>query len=85
MILRNHGLLTCGATPAGALTLMRYLVQACEIQLALQATGQEITLPSPAVCEHTARQMERYQGQDDDDQWRAYLRIVQGLDASFKV
>jgi len=84
MILRNHGLLTCGATPAEALSKMHYLVEACEIQLALQATGQDIVLPPPQVCEHAAQQMEYFQKLGDADEWRAYLRIADSLDPSFR-
>jgi ribulose-5-phosphate 4-epimerase/fuculose-1-phosphate aldolase len=40
MILRNHGLLTCGASVADAFTAMFLLQRACEIQLKAQATGQ---------------------------------------------
>lgn len=46
MILRNHGLLTCGRDTSDALTLMRYLVTACEIQLSLLATGCKPSLAS---------------------------------------
>jgi len=84
MILRNHGLLTCGATPADALSKMRYLVEACEIQLMLQATGKELVVPPAAVCERAALQMETFQRLSDVDEWRAYLRIAHGIDPSFR-
>jgi ribulose-5-phosphate 4-epimerase/fuculose-1-phosphate aldolase len=84
MILRNHGLLTCGATPAEALSKMRYLVEACEIQLMLQGAARDVFLPPAEICEHAARQMETYQKLGDADEWGAYLRIADGLDASFR-
>ena len=40
MILRNHGLLTVGATVAEAFILMLNLDRACRVQLAIQSTGQ---------------------------------------------
>ncbi|MFT5277763.1 MAG: ribulose-5-phosphate 4-epimerase/fuculose-1-phosphate aldolase, partial [Granulosicoccus sp.] len=40
MILRNHGLLTCGNSIADAFTFMFFLQRSCEIQLKAQATGQ---------------------------------------------
>jgi ribulose-5-phosphate 4-epimerase/fuculose-1-phosphate aldolase len=40
MILRNHGLLTCGRTTAEAFVLMYYLEQACQMQIAAQAGGR---------------------------------------------
>ncbi len=42
MILRNHGLLTCGSSVAEAFTSMFLLQRACEIQLKAQATGQAL-------------------------------------------
>jgi len=84
MILRNHGLLTCGATPAEALSKMRYLVEACELQLALQGTGREIVVPSDQTCERAAGQMEQYQKISDAEEWHAYLRIAERIDPSFR-
>lgn len=40
MILRNHGLLTCGETIADTFLFMFLLQRSCEIQLQAQATGQ---------------------------------------------
>ena len=84
LILRNHGLLTAGPTPGDALTLMRYLLEACEIQLALMQTGAEVRIPSPAVCEHTASEYERVRPSLDAGEWSAYLRQADELDPSFR-
>ena len=45
MILRNHGLLTCGATRADAFDLMYYLERACQAQVAAMAGGAELDMP----------------------------------------
>jgi ribulose-5-phosphate 4-epimerase/fuculose-1-phosphate aldolase len=84
MILRNHGLLACGATVAEALSNMRYLASACEVQLMLEASGAEIVVPPHDVCEKTAQQWERYVPVNDDLDWAAYLRIADRLDPSFR-
>ncbi|GAB5381623.1 MAG: class II aldolase/adducin family protein [Aliiglaciecola sp.] len=42
MILRNHGLLTCGESIADTFLFMFLLQRSCEIQLQAQATGQEM-------------------------------------------
>lgn len=84
MILRNHGLLTCGASTSEALTLMRYLIGACETQLMLQATGCRIVLPPPETCEHAARQWEHHDAHGGRDDWPAYLRIADRIDPSYK-
>ncbi|MEZ5152988.1 class II aldolase/adducin family protein [Rhodococcus zopfii] len=80
MILRNHGLLTVGRTPAEAFLRMFYLNRACEIQVAAQASGS-LVIPPPEVCERSARQLT---GQDTGDDfvdenavvlaWSALLR-----------
>ena len=46
LILRNHGLLTVGATVAEAFHWMYYLEQSCRIQVAAQSTGATLALPS---------------------------------------
>ncbi|CAG7591885.1 class II aldolase/adducin family protein [Rhodococcus opacus] len=81
MILRNHGLLTVGASAAEAFLRMFYLEKACDIQIAAQASG-ELRVPSPEIAEHTARQFAG-EATDDytDDQayemaWAALLRML---------
>ena len=84
MILRNHGLLTVGESPAQAFLRMYYLDKACEIQTAATAAGTPLVVPGPDVCELTARQLT---GEDDssdlqDDKayefaWAALLRLVE--------
>src|SRR6186713_2785098 len=50
MILRNHGLLTCGETVADAFLYMYILQKACEVQVRAQAGGGEIIpIPQPIV------------------------------------
>ncbi|WP_256943359.1 class II aldolase/adducin family protein [Achromobacter xylosoxidans] len=83
MILRNHGLLTIGATVAEAFILMLNLDRACRVQLAIQATGQATYPVSPQVSEKTARQYasgdtNRLPGATDpsEREWRALLKLV---------
>ena len=50
MILRNHGLLTCGETIADAFLFMFILQRSCEIQLQAQATGRPLVeIPKPIL------------------------------------
>ncbi len=50
MILRNHGLLTCGETVADAFLFMYILQKACEVQIRAQSGGAElIRIPQPIV------------------------------------
>lgn len=81
MILRNHGLLTCGKTVAAAFNRMFYLNQSCEVQIAAQSAGK-LRLPSPEVMEHTAKQFER-----DTDiydlEWSALVRLLDEVNPGY--
>ena len=74
MILRNHGLLTCGKEVSEAFMKMYYLERACEVQLRAQATGQDIHLPTSDICEKTAMQSNQFS--HGAYEWPALLRLV---------
>jgi ribulose-5-phosphate 4-epimerase/fuculose-1-phosphate aldolase len=88
LILRNHGLLTCGRSVAEAFKLMHNLERSCRAQLALQAAGAEIVRPSEAVALKTAGQ---YGHEDDcievegapDIEWAAFKRMLERSDPDF--
>jgi ribulose-5-phosphate 4-epimerase/fuculose-1-phosphate aldolase len=82
MILRNHGLLTCGATAAEAFYYMYYLDKACRVQVKAMMTG-ELRLPPPEVAEHTARQSEVNQPKGEAV-WRALTRQLDREDPSYR-
>jgi len=54
MILRNHGLLTCGATVQQAFNTMYQLELSCRAQVDLMASGQDVMMPPQEVLESTA-------------------------------
>ncbi|WP_052214658.1 class II aldolase/adducin family protein [Belnapia sp. F-4-1] len=56
MILRHHGLLTVGRTVREAFYWMWYLEQSCRIQLAAQASGVPLALPSAETVARTRAQ-----------------------------
>ena len=74
MILRNHGLLACGETVGEAFMKMCYLERACSIQMQVLASGREIDLPSPEICERTAQQSLQFE--HGEYEWPALLRLV---------
>ncbi len=85
VILRNHGLLTCGGNIAEAVSGMKILISVADMQLRLMATGGELLEPAPEVCEHTAQQFERARttGQNRTE-WAAILRKLDERDPSFR-
>ena len=54
MILRNHGLLTCGNTISEAFILMYYLDRACKNQIDVLSTGLKPNIPSDNIMEYAA-------------------------------
>jgi ribulose-5-phosphate 4-epimerase/fuculose-1-phosphate aldolase len=55
MILRNHGLLTCGRSVAEAFLLMQRLETACRVQVDFLAANTPLHMPSADAMEKTAR------------------------------
>ena len=85
LILRNHGLLTCGNTVYNALLLMHNLISLAEVQARMEATGQEMGIPPDEVCERTAQQFEKFRERDSGRvQWQAILRQLDRRDGSFR-
>lgn len=54
MILRNHGLLTCGPTVADAFAELYFLETACQQQIAAQGAGARLNMPSMDLARKTA-------------------------------
>lgn len=54
MILRNHGLLTCGPTIQQAFNTLYQLEMSCRAQVDTMAAGTKIVMPSDEVLKHTA-------------------------------
>lgn len=55
LILRNHGLLTCGTTIGRAFSTLRWLQRACEVQVVTDAmSGKDIELPAEARAKSAA-------------------------------
>ena len=88
MILKNHGLLTAAGSVARAFSRLYYLEQACQVQLDVMQTGRPITMPPPAVCEHTAQQWETNEAAAGSSEavpeWPAYLRMLDRKDPSYR-
>jgi ribulose-5-phosphate 4-epimerase/fuculose-1-phosphate aldolase len=84
MIMHNHGLLTVGRTAREAFVLMKYLLNAAEIQLKMEATGAELLEVPPEVCEKTAEQYEHHDRGRGSADWPAYLRLLDQIDRGYR-
>ena len=88
LILRNHGLLTCGPTVGRAYHAMMNLEKSCATQLAAMASGGTLIRLSDAVIEHAAQQHARDDVQGENgrpDPWPAHLARLDKIDPDYKL
>lgn len=84
MVLRNHGLMTCGKSVAEAFLGMYTLQRCCEIQIAAQAGGSEL-IPIPQSILDGAKESMRQvtRGAGGNIAWPALLRKLQRVNPGF--
>ena len=85
LILRNHGLLTVGATVADAYLAMYNLQRSCEIQVKAQAGGGPLISVDPKILEGVKANVDRVLGgMGSQLVWPAVIRKLERMDPSFK-
>ena len=89
MILRNHGLLTCGRSIAEAFRMIYYLEIACRTQLEVMQSGGEINRTADGVPAHTAAQFAGGDASTEVEsgvtrEWPAMLRMLDRKDPSWR-
>jgi ribulose-5-phosphate 4-epimerase/fuculose-1-phosphate aldolase len=85
MILRNHGLLTCGPSVAEAFNTMYWLENACKVQLDALACNAALIVPPQKVIEKTANQFEPHVRRPYGVmEWPAMLRLLDRRDTSYR-
>ncbi len=85
LLMRNHGLLSVGASVGESFGWMRTLIDACTIQERVLATGAAFrTIPEETQI-RTKAQMggNRGNGPREDHSWQYWLRLAERLDPSF--
>ena len=87
LIMWNHGLLSVGESIAEAFVRMERLIEACQIQVKLFSTGREIREIPKEICERTYQQFQHPQSKRvfGIPDWKAYFRLAERLDPSFKL
>ncbi|MBC8022435.1 MAG: class II aldolase/adducin family protein [Burkholderiales bacterium] len=85
MILRNHGLLTCGQTVADAFLFMYILQKACEVQVRAQAGGAELVAIAQPIVEGIRKSAkEVLRGSGGMLAWPGILRKLDRIDPSWR-
>ena len=85
MILRNHGLLTCGRTVGEAFNWMHRLELACRSQLAAMATGAKLrSVPAPVLDATYLNYQPQTRRPYGVLEWPALLRKLDRLDPTYK-
>lgn len=85
LIMRNHGMLSIGATLGEAFGYMRALIDACALQVKIMATGRKLHPIPPELQAHTKAQMNGRLGNAprEDISWDYWLRLAERLDPSY--
>lgn len=85
LMLRNHGLLTVGPTIADAFLGMYIFESTCQIQLAAQSGGAELTEVNPLIVQGVAQAMKvQTGGMGGAFVWPALIRKLDRTDQSYK-
>jgi ribulose-5-phosphate 4-epimerase/fuculose-1-phosphate aldolase len=76
MILRNHGLLVAGQDAGEAMWLILMLERACQVQIAAQAGGGPLNMPSAHAVAATQQVIDRG---DRSKDWQAMRRLAERI------
>jgi hypothetical protein len=81
LILRNHGLLTCGRSVAEAVLAMYTLESACRIQILAQSGGSELTrIPQAIIADAVNQSRQVTKGKGAGLAWPGLLRRLDRID-----
>ncbi len=83
-MLRNHGLMTCGASIPHAFRLIEKLEKACQAQVDGMAAGAKTIEIAPAVQDHAKKQFANNGAKTSDIGWPPLLRQLDRIDPSYK-
>lgn len=89
LILRNHGVLACGATIPEAFNIVYFLENACRAQVDAMAAGADLNLPKEEIALQTRHLFEtgpngKPPGMDGAFEWKALTRQLDREDTSYR-
>ena len=83
--MRNHGLLTVGPTIPDAFLFMYALETACQIQLAAQSGGAELSMINATIVDGFQMQLDAVlKGFGGELAWPGLLRKLERKDSSYR-
>ncbi|MGY3644787.1 ribulose-5-phosphate 4-epimerase/fuculose-1-phosphate aldolase [Bradyrhizobium sp. LM4.3] len=87
IVLRNHGLLTVGATIPGALHRMYMLNRACEIEIIARSLREDPTPIEPEVVAEYARRAKKRRAKPEFGvlEWRAAMRQIEARGTEWRL
>jgi ribulose-5-phosphate 4-epimerase/fuculose-1-phosphate aldolase len=83
MLMRCHGMLTCGKTVMEALFRAYHLEMACKTQCLALGTGQDLVTIPEHICEQAVRDLLSFETNLGERDWQAWVRKIEKLDPSF--
>lgn len=84
LILRNHGLLTCGKNVAHAFWLIHKLEKACQAQIDGMAANTKVVEIPAAVQDFNAEHFRKGGTASAERTWAAHLRELDRIDSSYR-
>ncbi|GKT23059.1 class II aldolase/adducin family protein [Acidovorax sp. SUPP3334] len=85
LMLRNHGLLTCGKTVADAFLSMYTFENTCQIQIAAQSGGGELTRVHPQIVDGVGHAMKvQTGGMGGQFVWPSLIRKLDRVDPGYR-
>ena len=76
MILRNHGVITCGKTIHEAMFYCYHLEQACKVQCLALAAGCELVIPAKDICAKANHDLLNFEEDLGMRDWQAWVRKI---------
>lgn len=79
MLMRNHGMLTCGKTIMEAMFYAYHLEMACRTQVLALQNGQKLIFPPEAVCKQAVKDLLTFEKNLGERDWHAWVRKIKHL------
>jgi len=76
MLLRNHGMITCGTTIHEAMFYCYHLELACKTQIAALSSGVELIIPDKKICQQANYDLLNFEKDLGFRDWQAWIRWI---------